>query len=526
MAKKADNSVIIVGGGHNGLVCACYLAEAGLDVTVLEQRDIMGGAAITEEFSPGFKNSVASYTVSLLHHKVSEDLHLFDHGLRILERPVNNFLPLPDGNSLTRFNDADKFKREVARFSGADSEHLDAFEHSLANAVALIRDLLLTTPPALHASGLGDIWQMLSLSRRFAGMPVNDKAQLLRLFSVSAGEMLDDEFESDPLKALIGFDAIVGNFASPYQSGSAYVLLHHLLGEVNGKAGQWGHAVGGMGAITSAMSAEALARGVKLETGAKVDQVLVEHGKATGVRLSNGDELSAAIIVANVNPKLLHLHLLDPYCVPNDTLRRFEQYKCKSGSFRMNVALSELPAFTADTPENALSGGIILSPSLTHMDQAYRDAVDFGYSRSPVIELLIPSLLDDTLAPKGQHVASLFCQQFDPSLGNRWLLEKDKAADLIVETVNQYAPNFKASIISRQVLSPYDLETKFGLLGGDIFHGRLSLEQLFSARPLLGMGQYKTDITGLFMCGAGTHPGGGVSGIPGHNAAREILKKR
>ena len=490
-----------------------------------EQLDVMGGTAVTEEFVPGFRNSVASYTVSLLHPQIIEDLHLFQHGLRIIERPVNNFLPLPDDNSLTRFNDAVQFQSELARFSERDAARLPVFEADLAEIVNLIKELLVMLPPALHDSGFGDLFGLLSMSRRFSKLALKDKAQLLRLFSVSAGEMLDDEFETDPIKALIGFDAIVGNYASPYQAGSAYVLLHHLLGEVNGQPGQWGHAIGGMGAITQAMVKEAETLGVRLETQCGVEEVVVSGGRAAGVRLKSGEVISAPVIASNVNPKLLHLKLINTNDVSSETRQRFEKYKCTSGSFRMNVALSELPEFTADTPDQALTGGIILSPSLRHMDKAYRDAVDNGYSRSPVVELLIPSLLDDSLAPKGQHVASLFCQQFDPGLGDRWHTEREAAADLIVDTVNRYAPNFRASIVGRQILSPLDLENRFGLIGGDIFHGRLSLEQLFSARPLLGLGQYKTEIPGLYMCGAGNHPGGGVSGIPGMNAARKILKQ-
>lgn len=521
MAKHA----VIIGGGHNGLVCACYLARAGVAVTVLERQPVVGGAAVTEEFHPGFRNSVASYTVSLLHPRVIEDLHLADHGLRILERPVNNFLPLPDGRSLTSFPDENAMYREVARFSGADADQLGRFNQSLETVVSVIRDLMLEIPPAVHKPGFTDLLQLFSLSMTFKRLAIAEKRQLLRLFSVSAGELLDDHFESDPIKALIGFDAIVGNYASPYQAGSAYVLLHHVIGEVNGQQGRWGHAVGGMGAISDAIAAEARSLGVIMETGCTVERVVVEKGAARGVRLSGGDVIQADLVAANVNPKLLYLSMLDASEISPATRDHFERYKCMSGSFRMNVALSELPVFSADTPDGALSGGIIMAPSLRYMDQAYHDATRHGYSKAPVVEMMIPSTVDSSLAPPGQHVASLFCQQFDPGLGTRWDSVREAAASTIIDTVNRFAPNFGASIVGTQVLSPWDLEQRFGLIGGDIFHGRLSLDQLFSARPMLGAGQYETEISGLFMCGAGTHPGGGVSGLPGHNAAKRILSR-
>jgi phytoene dehydrogenase-like protein len=519
MAKQA----IIVGGGHNGLVCACYLAKAGLKVTILERRPIIGGAAVTEEFHPGFRNSIASYTVSLLHPKVIKDLNLHAHGLKILERPVNNFLPLPNDDSLTSFIDPHEMRREVARFSATDADNLSNFYDSLGSSASVIRELMLEIPPTLEHAGIADLWQLFRLSRTFSRLSTEEKRQLIRIFSVSAGEILDDEFESDPLKALIGFDSIVGSYASPYQAGSGYVLLHHVLGEVNGKAGRWGHAVGGMGSITQAMANEAQALGVEIQTNTAVERIHTKNGRVIAIETDDHQSINAELVVSNLNPKLLYLDLLAPADISPETRRHFERYKCQSGSFRMNVALSALPQFTADTPVDALTGGIIIAPSLGYMDKAYRDATDHGFSRQPVVELLIPSLLDDSLAPPGQHVASLFCQQFDPALGRGWDTRKTEAAATIINTVNQYAPNFRDSIIGQQVISPFDLESIFGLVGGDIFHGRLSVEQLFSARPMLGAGQYATEIKGLYMCGSGTHPGGGVSGIPGHNAAKKIV---
>ena len=351
---------------------------------------------------------------------------------------------------------------------------------------------------------------------------------MLDLFSLSAGDLLDRWFESAPLKACFGFDSIVGNFASPYAPGSAYVLLHHVFGEVNGKSGVWGHALGGMGAITQAMAAEARALGVTLSTDCAVSRVR-PLGKSIEVQLENGEVLTASQVASNLNPKLLFTRLLDANARDAETTQRFDDYQCESATLRMNVALSELPDFRC-APGTALQphhqSGIILASSLAYMERAYAEAREHGWTRQPIVEMLIPSTADDSLAPKGQHVASLFCQHFRYALpdGRSWDDEREAAADAVMEVVNRAAPNFKASVIARQIHTPLDLERKFGLVGGDIFHGKLSLNQLFSARPLLGMGDYRTPVKGLYLCGSATHPGGGVTGIPGHNAAREMLR--
>lgn len=517
--------VIIIGGGHNGLVCACYLAKAGARVQVLERRGIVGGAAVTEEFHPGFRNSVASYTVSLLHPKIIADLRLYEHGLEILPRRVNNYVPTTDGDSLISYPDAERMSAEVARFSGKDAAALPRYYAQLDRIVPVIRDAMMMTPPRVTSVNAGDLFKLFRLSRAFGRLDDTDKRFLYKLFSASAGELLDDLFETDALKALLGFDAVVGHYDTPYAAGTAYVLLHHVVGEVHGKSGTWGHAVGGMGAITEAMATEARSLGVQLLTDAAVSEVLLRDGHATGVRLESGDIMEASTIVANVNPKLLYCSMIDPAHVNPETLAHFERWKCRSGTFRMNVALSALPQFGARTVEGCLEGGTIMAPSLAWMDRAHADARRHGWSREPIVEMLIPSLVDDSLAPAGRHVASLFCQQFDPDLGEAWDARRNDAADTVIDTVTGFAPNFRASIIAREIHSPLDLERKFGLVGGDIFHGRLSLDQLFFARPMLGMSQYSTDIGNLWLCGAGTHPGGGVSGLPGHNAAREILKR-
>jgi len=527
-STATEQDILIIGGGHNGLVCAAYLAEAGLKVTVLERRDVLGGAAVTEEFHPGFKNSSASYTVSLLNPKVIEDLDLYGHGLKIIERKMGNFLPLENGYLMAG---GDLTKSEVAKFSQADADKLEEFEARLETIADTLRELVLETPPNLVGtnwlSALPQLFKSLNLGGKLNSLDMTAKRDLLELFSTSAGDWLDGWFESEPVKALYGFDGIVGNFASPYAPGSAYVLLHHVFGEVNGKKNTWGHAIGGMGAISQAMASCCEERGVTLRTDAAVKEVLTTKGKAHGVLLESGEILHSRAVVSNLNPKLLFNSMIDPGVLPDDFKDRMRRYKCGSGTFRMNVALSELPDFTCLPGSGGhLTAGIIIAPDLAYMERAYSDARQHGWSKEPIIELLIPSLQDDTLAPEGQHVASLFCQHVQPVLsgGRSWDDHRDEVADVMIETVDKWAPGFKASVLGRQIHSPQDLERKFGLVGGDIFHGALSLDQLFSARPVLGHADHRCPVKNLYQCGSGTHPGGGVTGAPGHNAAREILK--
>jgi phytoene dehydrogenase-like protein len=522
--------VVVVGGGHNGLTCACYLAQSGLSVGVFERRSILGGAAVTEEFHPGFRNSTASYTVSLLNPKVIKDLRLAEHGLKVLERPMQNFLPMPDGRALVAGPESARTHASVSSFSARDAERLPAYYKMLDAAVVLLRRQLLETPPA-DPRRLRDLWSTLQLGRHFRGLAPEIQRDIHELFTRSAGDLLDHWFESDAVKALYGFDAVVGNYASPYTPGSAYVLLHHVFGEVNGKPGVWGHAVGGMGAITQAMAAEARRLGVHLETDAPVKRIVTERGAATGIELEDGRVIRGKATAANVGPKLLYLKLLSDGEVPAEVRARIERLRVGSATFRMNVALSELPRFTAAPRDDGgahLGSGIILAPSLGYMDRAFAEARLDGMSKSPIVEMLIPSTLDSTLAPPGAHVASLFCQHFSYTLpgGRDWRQEKQSAIDRIFATVESYAPNFRASVLGHSALSPLDLEEKLGLTGGDIFHGALGLDQLWAARPMLGYGDYRTPLKSLYLCGSGAHPGGGVTGIPGHNAAREILRDR
>ena len=528
MSKISD--ALIIGGGHNGLVCAAYLAAGGLKVTVLEQRGVVGGAAVTEEFHPGFRNSVAAYTVSLLNPKVIRDLELAKFGLRVVERKLANFLPTEDGQYL-KVGDG-WTQAQVAKFSVQDAQRLDAYARKLDAVADVLRDMVLETPPNVVAgnwrTALPELLRAARLGGRLRKLDMGMRRQLLGLFANSAGDYLDGWFESAPVKAVYGFDGIVGNYASPYTPGSAYVLLHHVFGEVNGRKGAWGHAVGGMGAITQAMAQSAASRGAVIRVQTPVREVLVEGARAVGVITEAGETLRAAAVISNLNPKLLYSKLIDAAHLSGEFQERIAQWRCGSGTFRMNVALSELPDFTClpgKDPSDHHTAGIILAPTLAYMERAYFDARLHGWSKQPIVEMVIPSTIDDSLAPPGRHVASLFCQHVAPQLpnGESWDTHRETVADLMIDTVNSYAPNFKAAVLGRQIMSPLDLERTFGLVGGDIFHGALSLDQMFSARPMLGHGNYRGPLQGLYMCGAGTHPGGGVTGAPGHNAAREIL---
>ena len=523
-----ETDVVIIGAGHNGLTCATYLARAGLRVRVVDRRKVVGGAAVTEEFHPGFRNSVAAYTVSLLNPKIVTDLGLAGHGLKIVERRAQNFLPAADGSYL--LTGEGRTRASVAKLSAHDAEAIDGFSRELEGIADVLRQFVLRAPPNLvegfGAGAIRETLNALGTANLLRGLSLEQQRDLLDLFTRSAGEMLDERFEHDLVKALFGFDAIVGNYASPYAPGSAYVMLHHAFGEVNGKKGVWGHAIGGMGAITQAMAAAARAAGAEITLEAGVREVIVEKNRAAGVALENGEIVRAKYVAAGVNPKLLYTRLLPSGALAPEFLTRMRRWRNGSGTFRMNAALSALPSFTALPGDgDHLTAGIILAPSLAYMDRAFTDARAHGWSREPVVEVLIPSTLDGSLAPEGAHVASLFCQHVAPELpdGKSWDDHREEVADLMIATVDRFAPGFANSVVGRQILSPLDLERQFSLLGGDIFHGALSLNQLFSARPMLGHADYRGPLRGLYHCGSGAHPGGGVTGAPGHNAAKTIL---
>ena len=526
MAMDAD--VIVIGAGHNGLTCAGYLARAGLRVLVLESRPVVGGAAVTEEFHPGFRNSVYSYSVSLLHPRVIADLQLERHGLEILERPAGT-LSLLENDHLLLTRDGAQATAEVARFSRRDAQRMEEFDSSIATVAMALRELAVQAPPNI-GGGWRDAVSLLKAGNLLRKLDKHHQAVLAELMTRSLGDYLDTWFEGEAFKGVLGLEGVIGNFAEPYHAGTAYVLLHHAFGEVKGRAGAWGIARGGMGAISESMASFARSKGARIDTSSPVSKILTRDGKACGVLTADGRELTSRFVAANVHPQILLQKLLDSDSLDPPDQRRIENYRSHSATFRMNVALSELPRFTsmAGRGEEHFMGAIEVSPSLGYIQDAYYDARQLGWSRKPVISMQVPSTQDDSLAPPGGHVASLFCQHFQRHLpdGRNWDDVREEAADVIVDTIDQYAPNFKASIVGRQIKTPLDIERDLNMVGGDIFHGALHLDQFYSLRPIPGHAAYKMPVQGVYLCGSGAHPGGGVSGLPGHNAANAILRDR
>ncbi len=521
---NAQDDVLILGGGHNGLVCACYLAAAGKRVRILERRSIVGGAAVTEEFHPGFRNSIASYTVGLLDPQIIRDLKLLDHGLRITPRPMANFLPLSEHESLSIHNDEARTAQEFARFSPHDAEALPRFLAMIREVGAVVIQQMRRSPPNV-GGGLRDWINAALAAKDVKQLSMRRRRHLADLFLMPIADLLKGWFENKHIQAAFAFDAVVGNHASLYAPGTAYGLLHHATSEVSGQHGAWGHAEGGMGAITQAMLARARDLDVHVETKAEVTEVIVKAGRASGAVLADGSGRRAKVIAASLAPKLLYLDLIDSSVLDTEFRSRIERTRTESAVLRMNVALSELPDFSCKPGagiQDHHGAGIVIGPTLNYLENAYLDARRGAWSEHPVIELLIPSTVDETLAPEGKHVASLFCQHFPRR--RDWEQCRDEAADTVFAAVDRFAPNFSRSVIARQILTPADLEQRFRLPGGDIFHGAHTLGQLWSNRPVMGYAAYRGPIAGLYHCGAGAHPGGGVSGMPGRNAAREILR--
>lgn len=521
---NALDDVVVLGGGHNGLVCACYLARAGLRVRILERRNVVGGACVTEEFYPGFRNSTASYTVGLLDSGVIRDLRLQEHGLRIVPRPIANFLPLPDGDHLTIYNNIQKTVEEFKRFSKSDAETLPQFQ-AMIREVGDVVIRQMHRPPPNKGAGIRGWIQVLETTREIKQLTTERRRDLSNLFLSSISDLVRSWFESPYIQAAVTFDAIVGNFASLSFPGSAYGLLHHAIGEISSQRGIWGHPIGGMGAITQAMLKQALELGVSVETNTEVVEVCVENGKASGAILADGSSREARAVVANLAPQQLYSKLIDRSNLDEDFTKSVENLRCESAVLRINVALSELPEFLGKSGQDIQlhhQCGIVIGPTLDYMETAYLDAQTGAWSREPVIEMLIPSTVDASLAPSGRHVASLFCQYFP--YDRDWDKHREMAADTVFQTINQYAPNFTSSVIARQIFTPLDLERTFGLPRGDIFHVSHIPSQLWVNRPVFGYAAYRGPISHLYHCGAGSHPGGGVSGIPGKNAAQQILR--
>jgi phytoene dehydrogenase-like protein len=522
--KKYD--VIVIGGGHNGLTNAAYLARAGKKVLVLERRHVLGGAAVTEEVFPGFKFSVCSYVVSLLRPEIIRDLDLPRHGLEIL--PLDGtFTPMPNGDYLWRVNDHGKSRREIARHSKVDAEAYEEFGKAMQAMCRFVKPILSMVPPDPSTLNPRELMKMLFIGKRFQGMNSEDKYNQVQLMTMSAIDFLDQWFETDVLKATMSASGIIGTFLGVRSPGTAYVLLHHYMGEIDGAFRSWGFSRGGTGAISNAIADAAREFGAEIRTEAPIAKIIVKNNRAQGVVLQNGDEIYGNVISSSVDPRLTFIKLIDENQLPDEFLEDVRRYKFRGSSGKVNIALDALPDFKClPGPGAHLRGAISISPSVEYMERAYDDAKYGNFSRRPYIDMVIPSLTDPSVAPPGKHVMSCFVQYAPYKLrpGLNWDDQREAFGNTVIDTISEYAPNLKNIILNKQVLTPLDLEREFGLSEGNIFQGELSLEQLFFLRPVPGYARFRTPIKNLYMCGSATHPGGGIMGAPGRLAALEILK--
>jgi len=517
---------IVIGGGHNGLTAAAYLARAGRKVLVLERRHVLGGAAVTEEVFPGFRFSVCSYVVSLLRPEIIRELDLPRHGLEIL--PLDGtFAPMPDGNYLWRVSDQAKTRREIARHSRVDAEAYAEYGKAMAEMARFVKPILGMTPPDPLSRDPRQLWRLLTLGRRFRDLPREDRVNQLQLMTMSAIDFLDQWFETDVLKATMAASGIIGTFLGVRSPGTAYVLLHHYMGEIDGAFRSWGFARGGTGGISLAIASAAREAGVEIRTEAAVARIRTRNGRATGVVLANGDELEAAAVLSSVDPRLTFLRFLEPRDLPAEFVDDLRRYRFRGSSGKVNLALDALPEFRSLPGSGThLRGAISISPGIDYMERAYDQAKYGEFSRRPYIDMVIPTLTDPSIAPPGKHIASCFVQYAPFHLASgTWDEQRDAFGDAVIETLAEHAPNIRQIIRHRQVVTPLDLEREFGLSEGNIFQGELSLDQLFFLRPVPGWARYKTPIENLWMCGSAAHPGGGVMGAPGRNAARRILRQ-
>ena len=518
--------VIVIGGGHNGLTNAAYLARAGKKVLVLERRHVLGGAAVTEEVFPGFKFSVCSYVVSLLRPEIIRDLDLPRHGLEIL--PLDGtFTPMPNGDYLWRVNDHGKTRREIARHSKLDAEAYEEFGKAMQAMCRFVKPILSMVPPDPTTLNPRELMKLLFLGRRFQGLSSEDKYNQVQLMTMSAVDFLDQWFETDVLKATMSASGIIGTFLGVRSPGTAYVLLHHYMGEIDGAFRSWGFSRGGTGAISNAIAGAAREAGAEIRTEAPIARIIVKNNRAQGVVLKNGDEIYGEVISSSVDPRLTFLKFIEESMLPSEFLEDVKRYKFRGSSGKVNIALDALPDFKClPGPGAHLRGAISISPSVEYMEKAYDDAKYGNFSRRPYIDIVIPSLTDPSVAPPGKHVMSCFVQYAPYKLrpGLNWDDQREAFGNNVIDTIAEYAPNLKNIIINKQVLTPLDLEREFGLSEGNIFQGELSLEQLFFLRPVPGYAQFRTPIRNLYMCGSATHPGGGIMGAPGRLAALEILK--
>src|SRR5262245_56489982 len=505
--------IIVIGGGHNGLVAAAYLARAGRRVLVLERRAQVGGAAVTEERYPGFRYSSAAYLVSLMQEKVVRELELPRYGYEVRPKEPAYFAPFPDGRHFFMWRDMARTQAEIAKFSPRDAERYPAYEAMLDRIAGFVEPMLLEPPPDLPPRDPRHWAAAARLAARFARLGARDGVALLRMMTQSVADLLDRWFESEQLRVALASDGVIGTNGGPMTPGTAYVLLHHQMGGVGGVRGLWGFARGGMGAVSNAIARAAQAAGAQIRTGATVERILTRGGAAYGVALAGGDEYHAPIVVSNADPKRTFLGLLDQAALPDDFRAEVEAFKCVGSSFKVNLALERLPSYRAvpgRAPGPQHGGTTHICPSVDYMERAWDDAKHGRPSQRPLLEITIPTIYDRSLAPPGQHVMSIFVQYAPYHLRETtWAVERERFADRVVDALEEYAPGTKASILHRHCLSPLDLETEFGLTGGNIFHGEMSPDQLFSLRPVPGWARYATPIRNLYLCGSGTHPGGG-----------------
>ncbi|HEU4725245.1 MAG TPA: NAD(P)/FAD-dependent oxidoreductase [Candidatus Eisenbacteria bacterium] len=517
--------VIVVGGGHNGLVAAAYLARAGRKTLVLERRHLVGGAAVTEEIFPGFKFTVFSYVVSLLRPEIIRDLDLPAHGLQIL--PLESTVtPLDNGDYLAGWADPDETRRELCRHSPRDADAAAVFGRLMHHMAMAVKPILGMVPPDLTSLSPRDLAGLLKLGGHFRSLGPERFHALHKLMTMSSADYLDEWFEFGPLKATKSASGIIGTFLGPRSPGSAYVLLHHYMGELDGAFRAWGFQKGGTGGISESIAGAARAHGVTIRENAAVERVLVKNGRATGVVLEGGEEIPASIVVSGLDPRLTFERLVEPRELPDDLVDAVRRFKFRGSSGKVNLALAGLPDFTCMPGEGPhLRGAISISPSVEYLERAYDDAKYGEFSRHPYMDIVLPSMIDPNMAPPGKHVMSIFVQYAPYDLNGGWTDAKREAfGDAVIDTVSRYAPNLKSLILHRQVLTPADIERMTGLSEGNIFQGELALQQLFFLRPLPKWANYRTPIRGYWQCGAGTHPGGGIMGASGRLAALEILK--
>ncbi len=525
MNNKTKYDAVIIGGGHNGLINAAYLARAGKRVLVLERRPRVGGSAVTEEVFPGFKFSVLSYVVSLLRPEIIRDLDLPSHGLELL--PLESTLtPLPDGDYLVRWADHDQTRRELYRHSPRDADAYDDFGKLMYHLAFAVKPILGMIPPDPTSLSPSDLRSLLKLGKHLRGLNPEYFYALCKLMTMAAADYLDEWFETEPLKATMSASGIIGTFLGPRSPGTAYVLLHHYMGEIDGVFRSWGFAKGGTGAVSEAIAGAARRFGAEIRLETSVQQVIVKNDRAVGVVLEDGEEIYSHLVVSSVDPKLTFLRLIEPGHLPPDFLQSIRRYRIRGSSGKVNLALGELPNFTCLPGEGPhLRGAISISPNVEYLERAYDDAKYGDFSQHPYMDIIIPSMIDPGMAPPGKHVMSVFCQYAPFELNGGWNDEKREAfGDAVVDTITQFAPNLRDAIIHRQVVTPLDMQEEYGLTEGNIFHGELSLFQLFFLRPASPWADYRTPLKGLYQCGSGTHPGGGIAGTSGRLAAQNILK--